>query len=120
VERLISGTGSRLDAHGLALYGALVRDARHAAGALGMMARWDLRPLERDLARWLTPLVMIVGANDRAVPPQDARRVRALIPRETPQTLDVVHGAGHLVHEERPADVAQLILRACIDQGMPA
>ena len=51
---------------------------------------------------------------------QDARRARALIPRETPQTLDVVHGAGHLVHEERPADVAQLILRACIDQGMPA
>jgi len=121
VARLVGGTGSALDADGLALYGTLVRDARHATGALGMMARWDLRPLARDLARLVTPLALIVGANDRAVPPRDARRVRALVPETTPCTIDVVQGAGHLVHEERPDEVARhivSILRA--DQGMPA
>ena len=120
VEKLIVGTGSTLDAQGLALYGALVRDPRHAAGALGMMARWDLRPLARDLARLRTPLALIVGANDRAVPPADARRVRALIPPTTLSRLDLLQGAGHLVHEELPGEVAQLVLQAHQDQGMPA
>jgi magnesium chelatase accessory protein len=109
VERLIAGTGSTLDAPGLELYGRLVRDANHAAGALGMMAQWDLSPLERDLARLRTPLAMIVGANDRAVPPRDAQRVRALLPEPARCTLSVLPGAGHLAHEERPADVARLV-----------
>lgn len=112
VERLIGGTGSTLDAQGLALYGTLVRDARHAAGALGMMARWDLRPLARDLARLRTPLALIVGTNDRAVPPHDARRVRAIVPASTHCLIDHVQGAGHLVHEERPLEVAQRLLAA--------
>jgi magnesium chelatase accessory protein len=112
VEKLIGGTGSALDAQGLALYGALVRDARHAAGALGMMAHWDLRPLGPDLTRLHTPLALIVGASDKAVPPHDARRVRGMLPASTPCSLDVVHGAGHLVHEERPAEVARLLLAA--------
>ena len=110
VEKLIGGTGSKLDAHGLALYGKLVRDARHAAGALGMMARWDLRPLAHDLARLRTPLALIVGANDRAVPPRDAERVRRIVPASTACSIDTVRGAGHLVHEERPDEVAKLLL----------
>jgi magnesium chelatase accessory protein len=109
VERLIGGTGSTLDPRGLALYGRLVRDPDHVAGALGMMARWDLRPLATDLARLRTPLDMIVGADDRAVAPQDARRVRALLPAGTPSSLATVAGAGHLVHEERPAAVEGLM-----------
>ena len=121
IEKLIGGTGSTLDAVGLALYGTLVRDARHAAGALGMMARWDLRPLMRDLSRWTTPLSMITGENDRAVPPRDASRVRALIPRSTPCSVHRVAGVGHLAHEERPDEIAQRIVRAVlVEQGMPA
>ena len=121
VEKLIGGTGSTLDAHGLELYATLVRDARHAAGALGMMARWDLRPLARDLARLRVPLALIVGANDKAVSPHEAQRVRALIPATTPSTLVRISGAGHLVHEERPAAVVQHVLAALgIEQGIPA
>ena len=112
VERLIGGTGSRLDAEGLALYGALVRDPRHAAGALAMMARWDLQPLARDLARLRTPLALIVGSNDLAVPPRDAQRVRALLPPQSACSVDVVDGAGHLVHEERPHEVARRLFAA--------
>lgn len=121
VEKLIAGTGSTLDAPGLALYATLVRDARHAAGALGMMARWDLRPLVGDLSRLHTPLTLIVGANDKAVPPRDARRVCALVPAATPCTLAQVTGGGHLVHEERPAEVSQQILSALhVAQENPA
>ena len=121
VEKLVGGTGSTLDAPGLALYATLVRDARHAAGALGMMARWDLRPLARDLSRLHTPLTLVVGANDKAVPPHDAERVRALIPATTPCTLTRVAGCGHLAHEERPVEVAQQILSALhVEQGIPA
>jgi magnesium chelatase accessory protein len=120
VEKLIGGTGSTLDDEGLALYGALVRDPDHAAGALNMMARWDLRPLQRDLIRLRTPLALIVGAGDRAVPPQDAQRVRALLAAATPSTLDLIPGAGHLVHEEHPAEVARLITGLRVAQGMPA
>ena len=112
VEKLIAGTGSTLDPQGLALYGTLLRDARHAAGALAMMAQWDLRPLARDLARLRTPLTMVVGADDLAVPPGDAQRVRALLPAEARGTIDVLAGAGHLVHEERPADVARQLFAA--------
>lgn len=112
VERLIAGTGSRLDAAGLALYGRLVRDPRHATGALGMMARWDLRPLAHDLARLRTPLAMIVGANDRAVPPGDAERVRGRVAAGVACSVHVVAGAGHLVHEERAEEVAEWVLKA--------
>jgi magnesium chelatase accessory protein len=110
VERLIAGTGSTLDARGLALYGALMRDARHAAGALGMMARWDLQPLTRDLRHWRTPLALIVGANDRAVPPSDAQRVLERLPASTRCVVKTIGDAGHLAHEERPAEVTQHLL----------
>lgn len=121
MEKLIGVTGSTLDAQGLALYATLLRDPRHAAGALGMMARWDLRPLARDLARLTTPLAMIVGDNDRAVPPRDAHVVRSSIPGDTPCTLERVAGVGHLVHEEQPDEVARLIFAAVhVEQGMPA
>lgn len=112
VEKLIGGTGSALDLPGLALYGMLVRDARHAAGALGMMARWDLRPLVRDFARLQVPLTLVVGADDRAVPPGDSRRVAAMFPASGRVTVETVRGAGHLVHEEQPEQVAQCVLKA--------
>jgi magnesium chelatase accessory protein len=112
VDRLIRGTGSSLDAQGLDLYGVLLRDAQHAAGALGMMARWDLAPLARDLARLRTPVELIVGAGDRAVPPRDAWRVQALLPRQTESRIHVLHDAGHLVHEEQPHAVVGVLLEA--------
>jgi magnesium chelatase accessory protein len=121
VERLIASTGSTLDAPGLQLYGTLMRNAAHATGALGMMARWDLRPLATGLSGLKLPLALVVGDDDRAVPPQQAQRVRALLPATSPSRLYRVPGAGHLVHEERPALVARHIFDALgIDQGMPA
>jgi magnesium chelatase accessory protein len=112
VERLVSGTGSMLDDQGLSLYARLMSDPKHAAAALAMMARWDLQPLARDLARLRTPLAAIVGVDDKAVPPRDAERVARAIPAATPRSIDRVAAAGHLVHEEQPAKVARLMTTA--------
>jgi magnesium chelatase accessory protein len=112
VERLIQGTGSRLDAEGIALYGRLVRDPKHTAAALAMMARWDLQPLVRDLTRMTTPLACMVGDNDRAVPARDAWRMRELLPPTARGPIERIAAAGHLVHEESPALVASAIVDA--------
>jgi magnesium chelatase accessory protein len=107
LQRLVDGTGSRLDAEGLALYGRLVADPAHAAGALGMMAQWDLQPLAARLPALGVPLHLVVGEQDRTLPPAQAEQVRARTPQAT---LTRLSGLGHLAHEEAPAQVAALIV----------
>lgn len=113
VQKLIDSTGSKLDDAGRALYGQLVSNPGHAAGALGMMANWDLPQLAIDLPRLATPLSLLVGSNDQTVPPRQAARLVALWPQSsaTPPPLMVnLPGLGHLAHEERPDWVAAHIV----------
>jgi magnesium chelatase accessory protein len=109
VARLIAGTGSTLDARGVDLYARLVREPCHVAGALGMMANWNLLTLERELRGLGTPLTLIAAEHDRAVPPQQAERLGAQLERAT---LVRVPRLGHLAHEEAPSRFAELILAA--------
>ena len=109
VERLLRGTGSTLDPAGIDLYAALMRHPSHVAAALGMMAAWDLHPLARALPRLAPPLTLVVGENDRTIPPSDALRVRAILPSARIVTLP---GLGHLAHEEKPEEIAAIILEA--------
>jgi len=106
VRRLIAGTGSVIDEDGVALYGRLVADPAHVAGALAMMANWDLRTLAADLPRLRTPLHMLAGTRDRTVPASNAQRVASLLPTAT---LDMLPGLGHLAHEEQPQRVFDLL-----------
>jgi magnesium chelatase accessory protein len=106
-SRLIAGTGSSLDAEGTALYARLLRSADHAAGALSMMANWDLKALESKLPELKPALTLVIGSNDKAVPPAQARRVHRLLPKSSLFTLT---GLGHLAHEEQPQSVAELLL----------
>jgi magnesium chelatase accessory protein len=106
VQRLLDGTGSRLDARGVALYERLMRDPAHIDGALSMMAHWDLHALERDLPRLRPPIDFIVAENDRTVPPAGARKLAAQLPGAQ---LQCVPDLGHLAHEEAPALFARLI-----------
>ena len=117
VERLIRETGSTIEPEGIDYYARLLRRPAHVRGALGMMAQWDLRALARDLPRLRTPLTLLVGDNDRAIPPSQADRVRALVPGAV-----VVHlpGTGHLSHEERPDATAGIILDAARRAGLRA
>ena len=113
LQKLIASTGSRLDAEGMALYGQLVSNPGHAAGALGMMANWDLPQLAQDLPRLATPLSLLVGSQDHTVPPRQAARLVALWPAGSaaskPQLI-TLPGLGHLAHEERPDLVAATVL----------
>ena len=94
---------------GTALYQRLVRSPGHAAGALGMMANWDLDSLWRDLPRLAVPLDLVVGERDRTVPPEQATRAMArLSPALNAQYIQL-DGLGHLAHEEQPDTVARLI-----------
>jgi|FEC22Drversion2_1045045.scaffolds.fasta_scaffold00166_42 magnesium chelatase accessory protein len=107
VNRMIRGSGSSIDEHGIDLYGRLFRDHHHVAGALEMMANWDLAPLVRDLPRLDIPTLLIVGEGDRYVDPSESRIVARLIPQCERVLLP---GLGHLMHEEAPAKIADLIL----------
>ena len=42
VQRLVDSTGSKLDDDGTRIYAELIHDRRHVAGALAMMAAWNL------------------------------------------------------------------------------
>ena len=97
----------------MALYGKLVSNAGHAAGALAMMANWDLPQLAHDLRRLKVPLCLVVGANDQTISPRQARRVLAMLSSSAsaPQpSLTALADLGHLAHEERPDLVAAVIL----------
>jgi len=109
VERLIVQTGSRIDATGLDLYRRLFRSPGHVAATLGMMAQWDLAPLQADLPRLTTPTTLVYGENDQAVAPQVARDSAGLLPCAK---LVALPGVGHLAHEERPDRAAEIILDA--------
>ena len=110
LQRLVDSTGSKLDASGMALYGKLVSNPGHAAGALGMMANWDLPHLMQDLPHLQTPLCLVVASQDRTVSPREASRVMAILPQATSRDLITLPGLGHLAHEERPELVASAVI----------
>ena len=112
LQKLIGSTGSTLDAAGIALYGQLVRNPGHAAGALAMMANWDLPQLVQDLPRLKAPLALIIGEQDKTVSPRQAARLLAQWPATSAPSprLSTLPGLGHLAHEERPDLVAAIVL----------
>lgn len=107
VDRFIGQTGSVLDGGGMAFYARLARDPSHAAGALTMMAGWDLAPLVKELPALPVPLLLIVGNKDGSISPSDAFRIRDLVPTARVETW---RGLGHLAHEEAPQRTADAIL----------
>lgn len=114
VRRLIEGTGSTLDAAGVAEYQRLMLQPAHTEATLGMMAHWDLRPLARRLPQLALPFELVVGARDRAVPPRQAQRVAARCANAHVTRLPHV---GHLAHEEAPAAVAAILQELTVRLG---
>jgi magnesium chelatase accessory protein len=105
VDRLLDGTGSRIDAAGRAQYLRLVQDPAHVQGALAMMAQWDLRPVLARLPDLPNPVLLIAGREDRAVPCKLSRDWAARMPMARYLELP----GGHLVHEEAADGLASLI-----------
>jgi magnesium chelatase accessory protein len=111
VDRLLAGTGSRIDAAQAAFYARLVRRSGHVSAALAMMANWDLKALSNDLPHLARKLTLVVGENDRTVPPGDVLRVQALL---SAATIARLPGLGHLAHEERPDLVAAIVAQCAV------
>jgi len=117
VDRLIRNTGSSVDATGRDLYGRLLRSPAHLAGALRMMANWDLASLERDLPRLGQRLLLVACGDDGAVPAADAFRVRDEVPGAE---VIYLRKLGHLGHEERPQLFADIVVRTAVGAGILA
>ena len=109
VERLIEGTGSRLDEPGIAAYRELLSREDHVAATLAMMAHWDLEDLQRRFPSLDAPVVLVVTDGDRTVPPAQASQVVNLMPCARVLQLPRL---GHLAHEEDPVLVRDAILDA--------
>ncbi|RGP36988.1 alpha/beta fold hydrolase BchO [Pseudotabrizicola alkalilacus] len=107
VNKLLTGTGSPLDAAGQAQYLTLVRDAGHVGGTLGMMAQWRLDGLMARLPSLQEPVLLIASDRDMAVPPKVSRDAVVHMPDATYAELA---GFGHLVHEEAADQVAAVLL----------
>jgi magnesium chelatase accessory protein len=107
VDDLLRGTGSSIDAAGVALYERLFRTKSHLEGTIALMSHWDLDALYRNLPTLTTPLTLIVGDRDRAVPPSNAAAIRRVVPHARVITVPRL---GHLAHEEAPSTVADAIL----------
>lgn len=110
LDRLLRGTGSRIDATGRRGYATLVGSASHVSAALSMMAHWDLRSFQSDLQRLNTQqcaLTLIVGQADPMVPPAQSIALQA---RLAGTQLHRLPGLGHLAHEEAPGAVARILL----------
>lgn len=106
VEKLIEQTGSHISAEGINQYAVLMRRPGHIAGALGMMAHWDLSAMTEVLQSLATPCMFLAGARDKAVSP-DISSVSAKITQKGEYVC--MQDNGHLLHEETPAETADYI-----------
>lgn len=114
VERLIRNTGSVPVPEMVTHYRTLVSHPDHVAGALGMMANWDLQPLARDLPNLTVPLLLLAGDHDKAIRSEDAFAIRAMAPQVR---VEILRGLGHLAHEEAPERVFEQALAFAREVG---
>jgi pimeloyl-ACP methyl ester carboxylesterase len=94
---------------------------RHVARALLRPATWrafaseqrmlirELPALERRLPSLATPTTVVSGTADRIVSPASARQLATQIPGAE---LVQIRGATHLLPQQRPAELAEIIVRA--------
>lgn len=114
-RRLLANTGSALDETTIGHYETLVGMPSHVAGALGMMASWNLEPLQRRLADLKTPTTLIVNEDDRMVPPRVSRHAATLTNSATILSLP---SGGHLAHEAAPHQFAEIIEETARTAGL--
>lgn len=114
-RRLLANTGSGLDQAGIDQYKTLMRMPSHVAGALGMMANWDLKPLQARLSELSTPTVLIVNEDDRMVPPRVSRQAQKLT--NSARILSLTDG-GHLAHEVNPTQYADIMKEIAVEAGL--
>ena len=107
VDRFLKrSTGSWIDAAGADFYRRLFATPAHCAGAITMMADWDLDALSRDLPKLGVPLLLVHGEGDAMIPQTSVQNAAGLVPHAR---LETIAGLGHLAHEEAPDRIAGLL-----------
>lgn len=106
VQSLIGATGSKLATDDYRLYQRLISDTRHVDGTLQMMAQWDLSDFVKKLSQISADTLLLIGENDRTVPPQTSSDAALKMPNAQ---VVRISNLGHLAHEEDPAQFANLI-----------
>jgi magnesium chelatase accessory protein len=109
VDGVLKSTGSSISREQSALYATFFRSEAHCASAFAMMANWDVPTLLRDAPALAVPLSLLHGSRDTFIPLAALRTAIADIPATS---LTVIEGAGHLLHEQRPAVVVAAIREA--------
>jgi magnesium chelatase accessory protein len=103
---VLRATGSPITAEQERLYTTFFRSPSHCAAAFEMMANWDVGTLMREATRLTLPITLLHGANDGFIKPEALRVAAAALPSAT---VTIVDGAGHLLHEQRPAVAVEAI-----------
>ena len=100
-------TGSSIEPAGIEFYARLFATVGHCAGAIRMMAEWDLVPLAKALPTLDPPLLLVHGTGDAAIPTASVEASAAAAPDGR---VELLRDLGHLAHEERPDLVAAAIM----------
>src|SRR3989338_5794872 len=78
----------------------------------GGLKKTYIKTISEDLSEHAkkikVPVLLIWGSEDGATPLSDGTRLSELIPHAT---LEVLEGAGHFVHQEKPREVANLVTK---------
>ena len=103
---LLRSTGTTLDPRQEARYMAMLTDERRVGAVLQMMARWDLPALQSTFPRVSIPVTLVHSTNEPWVPFDELMDATRALPLRT--VIDVTP-AGHLIPEEKPQRVAEVI-----------
>ena len=106
-EKLIANTGSKITRDRLDHYKVLFSKPNHVKGTLKLMAEWDLSEFLKNLKNCNSNINFLVGILDKTVPNSVSKKWSQILPRTK---YHEISGAGHLVHEEKPYEVSQIIL----------
>jgi magnesium chelatase accessory protein len=109
-DLVLGAASSTLPAAQRDAYRALFASPSHVAGALAMMAAWDLAALlDRLATASLPPTTLVHGTRDAFVPLAALRTTVASLPAVT---IVPWEGAGHLLHEEQPEAAVRVVTEA--------
>ena len=106
-EKLIANTGSKITKDRLRHYKLLFSKPNHVKGTLKLMAEWNLSEFLNNLKNCNSNIKFLVGNLDKTVPISVSKKWSRILPTTS---YHEISGAGHLVHEEKPYEVRQIIL----------
>ena len=103
---LLRSTGTPLDPVQEARYVSLLTDERRVGAVLQMMTRWDLTALQQLFPRIEVPVTLVHSTNEPWVPFDELLHATSTLRRRT--VIDITP-AGHLIPDERPQRVAEIV-----------